>query len=116
MQTNTQTHGENTSNRSESPKGDGFPTDVVRPSTGLLIGDTVVFNTAGRLCAADAKCPRLGCPLNEGILEGSTATRPWHGSKFNVCAGAVVPGPAKDLVKTYTMIVGDESRHVETGK
>jgi hypothetical protein len=104
MQNNTQTHGENTPNRSESPKGDGFPTDIVRPSTGLLIGDTVVFNTAGRSCPADAKCPSLGCPLNEGILEGSTATRPW------------LPGPVKDLVKAYTMIVDGESGHVETGK
>jgi nitrite reductase/ring-hydroxylating ferredoxin subunit len=116
MQTNTQTHGENTPNRSESPKGDRFRTDAVRPGRVLLISDAVVFNTASRVCAADAKCPGLGSRLNEGTLESSSVTCPWQRSEFDVCTGAVLEGPAKDLVKIYAVTSEREIGHKETGK
>jgi nitrite reductase/ring-hydroxylating ferredoxin subunit len=77
----------------------------------LLVGDAAVFNVGGSFCATQAKCTHRGGPLNEGALEGSTVTCPWHGSQFNVCTGAVLRGPAKDPVKTFAVTVeGDVGR------
>ncbi len=116
MQTNTQTDVGNTPNRSESVKADEFRIDAVRPGPALLIGDVAIFNAAGRMCATDAKCPHLGGPLNEGTLEDSTVTCPWHGSEFDVCTGAVLRGPAKEPVKAYKVTIEGEMGRVETGK
>lgn len=44
-------------------------------------------------------------PLNEGRIDGSTVRCPWHGSEFKVCTGAVLRGPARDPLKTYTVTV-----------
>ena len=88
-----------------------FRISDVPPGSVLLVGEVAVFNVDGGFCATQAACPhRLG-PLNEGTLDGSTVTCPWHGSQFNVCTGAVVRGPAKDALKTYAVTVaGDVGR------
>ena len=39
--------------------------------------------------------------LNEGTFDASTVTCPLHGSQFDVRTGAVLRGPAKNLLKTY---------------
>ena len=76
------------------------------PTAGaLLVGTVAVFNVAGRLCAIQAACTHKGGPLNEGGLNGSTVTCPWHGSQFDVCSGAVVRVPAREHVKTYRVDV-----------
>lgn len=82
------------------------------PSGGaLLVGTVAVFSVAGRLCAIQAACTHAGGPLNEGALDGSTVTCPWHRSQFDVCTGAVVRGPARAPVKTYPVDVqGDIGR------
>jgi 3-phenylpropionate/trans-cinnamate dioxygenase ferredoxin component len=72
-----------------------------------------VFNVAGHLCATQAKCPHRQGPLNEGKLDGSTVTCPWHGSQFNVCTGVVLLGPAVDPLKMYRVIVEGEIGRVE---
>jgi nitrite reductase/ring-hydroxylating ferredoxin subunit/uncharacterized membrane protein len=48
----------------------------------------------GTVCAISAVCSHAGGPLDEGALEGDIVTCPWHGSRFNVCSGRVVGGPA----------------------
>src|SRR5690242_10826853 len=116
MQTNTQTRDGSTPTREEALRADEFRIDAVKPGTALLVGGAAVFHVAGRFCATDIKCPHLGGPLNEGTLRDSTVTCPWHGSEFNVCTGAVLRGPAKESVKTYTVIVEGETGRVETGK
>jgi nitrite reductase/ring-hydroxylating ferredoxin subunit len=88
-----------------------FRISDVPPGSILLVGDVAVFNVDGRLCATQAACTHRQGPLNEGTLEGSTVTCPWHGTQFNVCTGAVVRGPAKDPLKTYSVTVnGDVGR------
>src|SRR5262249_42566030 len=83
----------------------------VLPGAALLVGTVAVFNVAGRVCATQAKCTHKGGPLNEGTLDESTVTCPWHGSQFNVCTGAVVRGPAQEPLKTYRVSVeGDVGR------
>jgi nitrite reductase/ring-hydroxylating ferredoxin subunit len=77
------------------------------------VGDVAVFNVGGTFCATQGKCTHKQGPLSEGKLEGSTVTCPWHGAQFNVCTGAVLRGPAKDPLKTYSVIVDGEIGRVE---
>ena len=90
-----------------------FRTGDVPPGSALLVGEAVVFNVGGSLCATQAKCTHRQGPLNEGKLDGSTVTCPWHGSQFNVCTGEVLRGPAKDPLKTYRLIVDGDTGRVE---
>jgi nitrite reductase/ring-hydroxylating ferredoxin subunit len=48
----------------------------------------------GEICALANTCTHLGGPLAEGSRDGDTVTCPWHGSRFDLCTGAVVEGPA----------------------
>jgi len=84
MQTNTQAGVGNRPIQSEVLKDNQFRVEAVPPGSALLAGDTAVFNVAGSFCATQAKCTHRGGPLNEGKLEGSTVTCPWHGTQYNV--------------------------------
>jgi uncharacterized protein YbjT (DUF2867 family)/nitrite reductase/ring-hydroxylating ferredoxin subunit len=79
----------------------------------FLVGDAVVFNVAGQYFAAQAQCTHRHGPLNEGKLEGSTITCPWHHAQFNVTTGEVVRGPARDPLKTYRVTVEGEIGRVD---
>ena len=113
MQTNTQVKVADSPVKSEVLKDNQFRIDAVPPGSALLVGDAAVFNVAGKFCATQAKCTHRGGPFNEGKLEGSTVTCPWHGTQFNVCTGAVLRGPATEPVKTYRVIVQGETGRVE---
>jgi nitrite reductase/ring-hydroxylating ferredoxin subunit len=113
MRTNTQTNTADSPVKSEILKDNQFRVDAVPPGSALLVGDAAVFNVAGSFCATQAKCTHRGGPLNEGKLDGSTVTCPWHGAQFNVCTGAVLRGPATDPVKTYRVVVEVEIGCVE---
>jgi nitrite reductase/ring-hydroxylating ferredoxin subunit/uncharacterized membrane protein len=54
----------------------------------------LVVRLNGKPCAIAAVCSHAGGPLEEGELDGSIVTCPWHGSKFEVCTGKVRGGPA----------------------
>ena len=113
MQTNTQAKVADSPVKSEALKGNQFRIDAAPPGSALLVGEAAVFNVAGRFCATQAKCTHRGGPLNEGKLEGSTVTCPWHGAQFDVCTGAVLRGPATEPVKEYRVIVEGEIGRVE---
>jgi len=113
MRTNTEANVASSPAKSEVLKDNQFRIDAVPAGSGLLVGDTAVFNVAGSFCATQAKCSHRGGPLNEGTLDGSTVTCPWHGTQFNVCTGAVLRGPAREPVKTYGVIVEGEIGSVE---
>jgi nitrite reductase/ring-hydroxylating ferredoxin subunit len=108
-----QADGADSSVESEGLGNNQFLVNKVPPGRALLVGDAAVFNVAGGFCAIEAKCPHMQGPLNEGKLNGSTVTCPWHGSEFDVCTGAVLRGPAKEPVKTYSVIVEGEIGRVE---
>jgi len=114
MQMNTQGNIDS-SLKSEALKDNQFLVAAVPPGSALLVGDAAVFNVAGGFCATQAICTHRGGPLNEGKLNGSTVTCPWHGSQFNVCSGAVLRGPATEPVKTYRVVVEGETSRVEKG-
>jgi len=94
-------------------KSGEFRVNEVPPGSALLVGAVAVFNVGGSFCAAQAKCTHRGGPLNEGTLDGSTVTCPWHGSQFNVCTGAVTHGPAREPLKTYRVIFDGDIGRVE---
>jgi len=96
-----------------SLKANEFRIGDVPPGSVLLVGDVAVFNVDGGFCATQASCPHRQGPLNEGTLDGSIVTCPWHGSQFNVCTGAVLRGPAKDALKTYAVTVDGEVGRVD---
>ena len=49
---------------------------------------------SGEVCALANTCTHLGGPLADGSRDGDTVACPWHGSRFDLCSGAVVGGPA----------------------
>ena len=54
----------------------------------------VTRSTSGEVCAIANTCSHFGGPLAEGEREGDVVVCPWHGSRFDVCTGDVVGGPA----------------------
>jgi len=54
----------------------------------------VTRSTSGEVCAIVNTCSHFGGPLAEGEREGDVVVCPWHGSRFDVCTGDVVGGPA----------------------
>jgi nitrite reductase/ring-hydroxylating ferredoxin subunit len=48
----------------------------------------------GDVCAISAVCNHFGGPLEEGDREGDTVVCPWHKSRFNLCSGEAIDGPA----------------------
>lgn len=94
-------------------KENEFRITDVPPGSVLLVGGVAVFNVDGGFCATRAKCTHRQGPLDEGTLDGSTVTCPWHGSQFNVCSGAVLQGPAKDPLETYRVTVDGEVGRVD---
>ena len=84
----------------ESPPGEW--TDVSADDLGPeelrrveVDGAPVLLSRAGDgICAIAATCSHLGGPLDEGERDGDTVVCPWHGSRFDLCDGAVLDGPA----------------------
>ena len=48
----------------------------------------------GDVCAISSVCNHFGGPLEQGDREGDTVVCPWHKSRFNLCSGEPVDGPA----------------------
>jgi nitrite reductase/ring-hydroxylating ferredoxin subunit len=54
----------------------------------------VVVRRGGQLYAMGAVCSHAGGPLEEGELDGTIVTCPWHGSRFDMSNGHAQRGPA----------------------
>lgn len=48
----------------------------------------------GRVCAIAATCNHFSGPLEQGEREEDTVVCPWHRSRFDLCNGKVIDGPA----------------------
>lgn len=57
---------------------------------GVLLSRT----SAGEICAIAATCNHFSGPLEEGEREGDTVICPWHNSRYDLCSGEVIDGPA----------------------
>lgn len=54
----------------------------------------IARSDSGQLCAIANTCSHLGGPLADGTREGDVVVCPWHASRFDLCSGAVLEGPA----------------------
>jgi nitrite reductase/ring-hydroxylating ferredoxin subunit/uncharacterized membrane protein len=54
----------------------------------------MVLRSGDEVHVTSALCTHLGAPLDEGELNGTCVTCPWHGSVFDVEDGAAIHGPA----------------------
>ncbi|MEW6635832.1 MAG: Rieske 2Fe-2S domain-containing protein [Actinomycetota bacterium] len=61
----------------------------------------------GKVCAIAATCNHFSGPLEEGEREGNTVVCPWHNSRFDLCSGEVIDGPAVFPQATYETRVRD---------
>jgi nitrite reductase/ring-hydroxylating ferredoxin subunit/uncharacterized membrane protein len=51
-------------------------------------------SSGGEVCAISSVCSHLGGPLAEGERQGDTVVCPLHNSRFDLCSGRVIDGPA----------------------
>jgi nitrite reductase/ring-hydroxylating ferredoxin subunit/uncharacterized membrane protein len=51
-------------------------------------------SSSGEVCAISSVCGHFGGPLDEGEREGDTVVCPWHNSRFDLCSGEAIDGPA----------------------
>jgi nitrite reductase/ring-hydroxylating ferredoxin subunit len=51
-------------------------------------------SSSGEVCAISSICGHFGGPLDEGDREGDTVVCPWHRSRFDLCSGEAIDGPA----------------------
>src|SRR5919112_1033154 len=67
---------------------DGTPVLVSRPDD-------------GGVCAIANACTHVGGPLDEGERDGNVVACPWHGSRFDLCSGEVLRGPAREPQRRF---------------
>ena len=65
----------------------------------------LLANVDGRFYATDDTCTHEDASLSTGFLKGELVKCPLHGSRFNVCTGAVLDDPAETNLKTYAVRV-----------
>jgi nitrite reductase/ring-hydroxylating ferredoxin subunit len=70
---------------------------------GVLLSRT----SAGEVCAIAATCNHFSGPLEEGEHEGDTVICPWHNSRYDLCSGEVIDGPAVFPQSRYETRVRD---------
>ena len=65
------------------------------------VGVLLTRSTDGEVCAIAATCNHFSGPLEQGKREGDTVVCPWHGSRFDLCSGQAIDGPAVFPQSTY---------------
>jgi nitrite reductase/ring-hydroxylating ferredoxin subunit/uncharacterized membrane protein len=58
------------------------------------VGVLISRSSAGEVCAIAATCNHFSGPLEAGEREGDTVVCPLHNSRFELCSGEVIDGPA----------------------
>lgn len=79
----------------------------------MLDTRVAVANVGGTFYAFDDTCTHMGCSLAEGELVETIVTCRCHGSRIDVCSGAVFQGPAKEPVETYETRVEGGNLEIE---
>ncbi len=74
----------------ESDLSDSGMRRVEVDGVGVLLSRT----QGGKICAIAATCNHFSGPLQEGEREGDTVVCPWHKSRFDLCTGQAIDGPA----------------------
>src|SRR5829696_3077827 len=77
------------------------------------VGVLLSRSSAGEVCAIAATCNHFSGPLEEGDREGDTVVCPLHNSRFDLCSGEVIDGPAVFPQSRYETRVRDGNIEVK---
>jgi nitrite reductase/ring-hydroxylating ferredoxin subunit len=64
-------------------------------------------SSGGEVCAIAATCNHFSGSLEQGEREGDTVVCPWHSSRFDLCSGQAIDGPAIFSQSRYATRVRD---------
>lgn len=67
----------------------------------------VALRKGEEVLVASTNCTHVGGPLDEGTLDGTCVTCPWHGSVFDLRDGTVIHGPATTPLQTMQVRIID---------
>jgi nitrite reductase/ring-hydroxylating ferredoxin subunit/uncharacterized membrane protein len=73
-------------------------------------------SSSGEVCAISSVCGHFGGPLEQGEREGDTVICPWHNSRFDLCSGKVIDGPAVFPQPRYEARVRDGTIEVRAAE
>ncbi len=78
-------------------------------------GPLAVYQLRGATCVAADACPHAGARLSLGEVDvdAGIVTCPEHGSRFEVCSGDRVRGPADEGIATYPVMVAEGQVYVQ---
>ena len=86
---------------------DELPQDGVLRVEAEGVGVLLSRSQDGEVCAIAATCNHFGGPLEQGERDGDTVVCPLHHSRFNLCSGEVINGPAVFPQSRYETRVRD---------
>jgi nitrite reductase/ring-hydroxylating ferredoxin subunit/uncharacterized membrane protein len=76
----------------------------------------LILRHKGRLHAISNICAHAGGPLDEGELNGTVVTCPWHASQFDITTGLVKRGPATFAQPALSVRENDNAVEVKQGR
>jgi nitrite reductase/ring-hydroxylating ferredoxin subunit len=82
----------------------GKPQRVEVDGVGLVLCRT---GNNGEIAAFGEFCPHLAAPMSDGWVDRGRLVCPWHGSRFDVCSGAVLRGPSAAPLPRYETRIND---------
>lgn len=68
------------------------------------VGPVAVYRVAGGLHAIADRCPHAGATLSGGEADGGVLTCPGHGSRFDICTGERLRGPADTDIAVFPLV------------
>ena len=77
------------------------------------VGVLLSRSSDGEVCAIAATCNHFSGPLEQGEREDDTVVCPWHGSRYDLCSGQVIDGPAVFPQSRYEVRVRDGNIEVK---
>ena len=83
---------------------DGKPQRVEVDGVGLVVCRT---GNNGDVAAFGEFCPHLAAPMSDGWVDRGRLVCPWHGSRFDICSGAVLRGPSAAPLPRYETRIND---------
>jgi nitrite reductase/ring-hydroxylating ferredoxin subunit/uncharacterized membrane protein len=73
-------------------------------------------SSGGEVCAISSVCGHFGGPLEQGDREADTVVCPWHKSRFHLCSGEAIDGPATFPQSRYEARVRDGKIEVKAAE
>ena len=96
----------------ENELADGAMRRVEVDGVGVLLSRSA----DGEVCAIAAACNHFSGPLEQGDREGDTVVCPWHKSRFDLCSGESLDGPAVFPQSRYIVMVRDGQIEVKASE